>query len=95
MSVGLPALFTAQQGLAEPRYPTVRDIMQSKKKPIDAKDLAALGISPDQVGPAIAKTSVQSYALKPERAGGRIIEGDAPDAVAETAQLLANEANVL
>lgn len=32
---------------------------------------------------------------KPERAGGRIIEGDAPDAVAETAQLLANEANVL
>lgn len=27
--------------------------------------------------------------------GGRIIEGDAPDAVAETAQLLANEANVL
>ena len=95
MSVGLPALFTAQQGLAEPRYSTVRDIMQSKKKPIDAKDLAALGISPDQVGPAIAKTSVRSYALKPERAGGRIIEGDAPDAVAETAQLLANEANVL
>ena len=95
VSVGLPALFTAQQGLAEPRYPTVRDIMQSKKKPIDAKDLAALGISPDQVGPAIAKTSVRSYALKPERAGGRIIEGDAPDAVAETAQLLSNEANVL
>ena len=95
VSVGLPALFTAQQGLAEPRYPTVRDIMQSKKKPIDTKDLAVLGISPDQVGPAIAKTSVRSYALKPERAGGRIIEGDAPDAVAETAQLLANEANVL
>ena len=95
VSVGLPALFTAQQGLAEPRYPTVRDIMQSKKKPIDTKDLAALGILPDQVGPAIAKTSVRSYALKPERAGGRIIEGDAPDAVAETAQLLANEANVL
>ena len=95
VSVGLPALFTAQQGLAEPRYPTVRDIMQSKKKSIDTKDLAALGILPDQVGPAIAKTSVRSYALKPERAGGRIIEGDAPDAVAETAQLLANEANVL
>ena len=95
VSVTLPALFTAQQGLAEPRYPTVRDIMQSKKKPIDTKDLAALGIDAFQVGPDSAQVRVISYALKPERAGGRIVEGDAHDAVAETASLLANEAKVL
>lgn len=95
VSVQLPALFTAQQGLAEPRYPTVRDIMQSKKKPIDTKDLAAIGIDASQVGPAVAQVCVKSYALKPEREGGRIVEGDTPDAVAETAGLLANEAKVL
>ena len=95
ISVALPALFTAQQGLAEPRYPTVRDIMQSKKKPIDTKDLAALGIDASQVGPESAQVRVISYALKPERAGGRIVEGDTCDAVAETASLLANEAKVL
>lgn len=95
ISVTLPALFTAQQGLAEPRYPTVRDIMQSKKKPIDTKDLAALGIDASQVGHESAQVRVISYALKPERAGGRIVEGDTCDAVAETASLLANEAKVL
>lgn len=95
VAVQLPALFTAQQGLAEPRYPTVRDIMQSKKKPIDSKDLAALGLDADQVGPSGAQVRVMSYALKPERAGGRIVEGDTPDAVAETAGLLASEAKVL
>lgn len=95
ISVQLPALFTAQQGLAEPRYPTVRDIMQSKKKPIDTMDLAKLGVDAAQVGPEVAQVVVKSYALKPERSGGRIVEGDAPDAVAETASLLANEAKVL
>lgn len=95
ISVSLPALFTAQQGLAEPRYPTVRDIMQSKKKPIDTRDLAVLGVNPDEVSSAVAQVVVKSYALKPEREGGRIVEGDTPDAVAETAGLLANEAKVL
>lgn len=95
VAVALPALFTAQQGLAEPRYPTVRDIMQSKKRPIDSKDLAALGLDAHQVGPSGAQVRVMSYALKPERAGGRIVEGDTPDAVAETAGLLASEAKVL
>ena len=95
VAVALPALFTAQQGLAEPRYPTVRDIMQSKKRPIDSKDLAALGLAAHQVGPSGAQVRVMSYALKPERAGGRIVEGDTPDAVAETAGLLASEAKVL
>lgn len=95
ISVALPALFTAQQGLAEPRYPTVRDIMQSKKKPIDTKDLATLGIDVQHVDRSVAQVQVKSYALKPEREGGRIVEGDTPDAVAETANLLANEAKVL
>lgn len=95
VSVTLPALFTAQQGLAEPRYPTVRDIMQSKKKPIDTKDLSSLGVDPSEVGTAVAQVQVKSYALKPEREGGRIVEGETPDAVAETASLLANEAKVL
>ncbi len=93
--VKLPALFTAQQGLAEPRYPTVRDIMQSKKKPIDTKDLGLLGVDGSEVGLATAQVCVKSYALKPEREGGRIVEGDVPDAVTETASLLANEAKVL
>lgn len=94
-TLSLPAVISAQQGLAEPRYPNVRDIMQSKKKPIDTKTLSDLGISSSEVDGSVAHTNVQSYALSEERKGGRIIEGETPDAVCETAQLLQIEAKVI
>ena len=31
IEVSLPAVFTAQQGLAEPRYPNMKGIMQAKR----------------------------------------------------------------
>lgn len=95
LQLPLPALIAAQQGLAEPRYPTVRDIMQSKRKAIDVLTLADLGIDPATVDTSVAQVVVRSYALKQERKGGRIIGGDAPEAVAETAALLVSEAKVL
>ena len=94
-SVALPAVIAAQQGLAEPRYPNVRDIMKSKKKPIDKMTLADLGLPASEVDSSIRQVAVQSYALKPERKGGRIVEGETADAVKETASLLQSEAKVL
>jgi electron transfer flavoprotein beta subunit len=41
LEVGLPALFTAQKGLAEARYPGLKGIMSAKKKPLQDVDLAA------------------------------------------------------
>ena len=95
VSVALPAVIAAQQGLAEPRYPNVRDIMKSKKKPIDKMTLADLGLPASEVDSSIRQVAVQSYALKPERKGGRIVEGETADAVKETASLLQSEAKVL
>lgn len=86
----LPAVVAAQQGLAEPRYPSVRDVMGARRKKVDtrpASDLAAAGVS--------AKASVVSRSLKPARSGGRIVEGTPGEAAAETARLLAEEAKVL
>lgn len=95
VSVALPAVVSAQQGLAEPRYPNVRDIMQSKKKPIDTRTLGDLGIDPASVDGSSAQIRIESYALKQERAGGRIVEGETPDAVAEVVSALTTEAKVL
>lgn len=95
ISLPLPAVIAAQQGLAEPRYPNVRDIMKSKKKPIETLTVADLGLSTEEVGAPAAKVTVQSYALKPERKGGHIIEGELADAVKEVATLLQTEAKVL
>ena len=39
--------------------------------------------------------TVVSRELKPGRSGGRIVAGEAPEAVAETVRLLAEEAKVL
>jgi len=36
LEVDLPAVFTAQKGLAEPRYPGLKGIMGAKKKPLES-----------------------------------------------------------
>ncbi|MBM4313379.1 MAG: electron transfer flavoprotein subunit beta/FixA family protein, partial [Deltaproteobacteria bacterium] len=70
----LPALVTAQKGLNEPRYASLPGIMKAKKKPVDVKDAAALGIS------AESKARVAKFIPPPARAAGRIICGDDPAA---------------
>ena len=72
----LPALFTTQRGLNEPRYASLPGIMKAKKKPIDIKTIADIGLNAEQVGRP--KTKVISMKLPAEREGGVIIEGDTP-----------------
>ncbi len=45
LEVDLPAVITADLRLNEPRYLKLPDIMKAKKKPIDVKTLADLGVS--------------------------------------------------
>lgn len=91
IEVPMPAVVTAQQGLAEPRYPNVRAIMQSKKKPVTTWTLADLGIEASSVSAETAKTRVLRYRAKPARQGGRIVEGDtAAEAVSAAVELLAS-----
>lgn len=95
VDVALPAVITAQQGLAEPRYPNVRAIMQSKKKPVDVWTLADLGVEPASVAVEARRTRAVRYRAKPARQGGRIVEGETTaEAVALTVELLGTEAKV-
>ena len=95
IDVALPAVITAQQGLAEPRYPNVRAIMQSKKKPVTVWTLADLGIEAAAVGSQACRTRVVRYRTKPARQGGHIVEGEtAAEAVAAAVELLGSEAKV-
>ncbi|MFZ3101277.1 MAG: electron transfer flavoprotein subunit beta/FixA family protein [Desulfitobacteriaceae bacterium] len=95
IEVSLPAIFTAQQGLAEPRYPSMKGIMQAKKKPLQKWTLADLGLTPDQVGSTGSKLKTVGYELPVPRKSGKIIEGELPDAVAEVLKLLRSEAKVI
>ena len=89
----LPCVVAAQQGLAEPRYPSVRDVMQARRKKADVRPAADLSCNLDNA--ALNGVQVKARSLKPARSGGRIVEGELPEAVAETARLLVEEAKVL
>jgi electron transfer flavoprotein beta subunit len=89
----LPALVSTQRGLNEPRYASLPGIMKAKKKPLDTKSLADVGL--DAVA-LQAKTVVKALKFPEERKGGRIIEGDSVQAkAAELAKALHEEAKVI
>jgi electron transfer flavoprotein beta subunit len=92
----LPALFTTQRGLNEPRYASLPGIMKAKKKPLDVKTVAAVGADPARAGAAGRKVMVKTLRLPPERKAVRMISGDTPEAVAaELVRVLHEEARLV
>ena len=88
----LPAVISAQKGLNEPRYASLKGIMAAKKKPIEAKDAAALGLDAAALAP---RTTVAAMELPPARQAVRMIQGDADTQVKELLRLLHEEAKVI
>ena len=80
----LPAVVTIDEGIARPRYPSLKGIMAAKKKPLETK--------PAQLG--AIRVTVKSMELPPDRPAGRII-GEGAAAVPELVRLLQTEAKVL
>lgn len=92
IETSLPLLVTAQQGLNEPRYPSLPGIMKAKKKPLEEVELDDLDIDEDDV---IAKTETIEIYLPPKKEAGRVLEGDISSQVTELVQLLRTEAKVI
>ncbi|WP_136605774.1 electron transfer flavoprotein subunit beta/FixA family protein [Paenibacillus dokdonensis] len=92
LEVSLPAVFTAQQGLNEPRYPSLPGIMKAKKKPFHRMSIGDLGLSDSD---AAAKTKRISLSLPPKREAGRILQGDHAQQAAELVNLLRTEAKLI
>ena len=91
----LPAIFTCQKGLNEPRYATLPGIMKAKQKPVTCFTPSDLGLSEDQVGSRGARLVVETLEPPAPRASGKILEGNPDAAVAELVRLLREEAKVL
>jgi electron transfer flavoprotein beta subunit len=84
LEVDLPALFTAQKGLAEPRYPGLKGIMAAKKKPLTNLPLAE----------ADDRSEVRKLELPPARAAMVSIEAT-PEGMQSLLEALRNEKKVL
>ncbi|MBW1712175.1 MAG: electron transfer flavoprotein subunit beta/FixA family protein [Deltaproteobacteria bacterium] len=92
----LPVVLTAQKGLNEPRYASLPGIMKAKKKPLEVKKLADLGLDPGQAGSAGALVEVVKMVPPPEREAGIVVEGETPqEKAAKLADLLHNQAKVV
>lgn len=77
----LPALLTVTASIAEPRYPTFRGLMQAKRKPVETKSIADLGIDAGMIGEAGAQERVTNVARESvEKEGVKIVD-DGGDSV--------------
>jgi electron transfer flavoprotein beta subunit len=96
LQCALPVLITCQKGLNEPRYASLPGIMKAKKKPLETKNLEALGLDPAEVGKAGEKTEILKVELPAARQAGKIVEGETPEEkAAKLAALLRQEAKVI
>jgi electron transfer flavoprotein beta subunit len=90
----LPAVVTAQKGLNEPRYASLKGIMAAKKVAIDTKSVADLGLDEGDVYQKRVVTV--SLELPAEKSGGRKIDGSDPAAAArEILKYIKEEAKAL
>ena len=80
-----PAVVSVVEKINEPRYPSFKGIMAAKKKPVEKLALADLEIDPAQTGLAASDTEVLSWAARPPRQAGTIVEdeGEGGKAAAE------------
>src|SRR5947207_7132470 len=86
----LPAVLSAQKGLNEPRYPTLKGIMGAKKKEIKDVKAGDLGLGAEP--PQLTITNLEAL---PPRPPGRIVDGDLATAVKELVRSLREDAKAI
>jgi electron transfer flavoprotein beta subunit len=79
ISASFPAVISVVEKINEPRYPSFKGIMAAKKKTIESRDLAAVGVSA-----ASAWSEVKDSAPRPARSAGVVVtdSGDGGNALA-------------
>ncbi len=95
IDVDCPAVLTANKGLNEPRYPSLKGIMMAKKKPLESWDAAALGLDASAVGAAAARVRIVALEPPPPRPAGQLVTGDAKEMVTKVVAALKNDRKLI
>jgi electron transfer flavoprotein beta subunit len=69
-----PCVLAVQTGINQVRYASLKGIMAAKKKPIDVKTAADLGVA-GQVGAGAAKSSIEKIYVPPKGQGAEMVSG--------------------
>jgi electron transfer flavoprotein beta subunit len=92
IAFSLPAVVSAQKGLNEPRYETLKGIMAAKRKEIPVVAVGDLGLQPDDLEVKIQLTKMES---PPVREAGKIIDDEPGEAAKKLAEFLRQDAKVI
>ena len=93
--VALPAVLEIQAGINHPRYASLKGIMQAKKKPIETKSAADLGLDAGTVGAAGSRLEIVSVAFPESGEGAELIDAPPEEAAKLLVEKLQKEARVL
>jgi len=77
-----PCLLAIQTGANQVRYASLKGIMQAKKKPVDVKTAADLGVG-DQVGAGAAKVKIDKVYVPPKSDTAEILQGSTDEIVGQ------------
>ena len=79
VQITLPAVISVGDAINEPRYPSLKAIMGAKKKPLDTKSAADIGIDISLVGGDGSRVQCGEFHDPPAKASGQIIEDEDTD----------------
>ncbi len=88
----LPAVVSAQKGLNEPRYETLKGIMSAKKKIIPVVPVEDLGLTAEEL---VSTVEIMGLDVPAPRQAGKILQGEPAEAARELVRLLHEEAKVI
>ena len=90
--IKLPAVFAATKGLNQPRYASLKGIMQSKSKPIEKISVSDLGLSEESLN---SNVTVHSLEMPQGRQEGQMFKDNPQEAIKTVVQKLREEAKVI
>jgi len=92
VSFSLPAVISAQKGLNEPRYETLKGIMAAKRKQVPVVSLQEVGVQESDLESKLRLVKISS---PPTKEAGKRIEEEPEEAARQLAQFLHEEAKII
>ena len=95
VEVALPAVFTCQKGLNEPRVPLITGVMKAMKAQIPRLTPEDLGLAGDQVGLKGSRVRIIKYLAPKKRPKVQLIGGEPEEAAIEAVRIVMDVERVL
>lgn len=88
VEVKLPALFSVQTGINEPRYVSIMGIRKAMQKEIKVLSLADIGLSESEVGEAGSWIRMEKMFMPPAEKQAEMLKGSPEEVAAKIAEVL-------